>query len=249
MADDDLLDNSPDDDEGGDTGIDLEGSSSGGTRSKGTPPDDEDDEGLDDEDDQPDDDTAKKPAGKTYTQADIDKLQGSLRAAREEARNKIGALRKQVRTLTAAQTQNSGDGDDAVAKAREEAAADAVKHFKPIAVRAAAKAAFLENHLQNPNDKRINRLVRNLDMDEIEVDPDDGSIIGLDEQIAALVEEFAEMFGEPPAATEETPKPKPKPVRGDGSNRPAAPATPDKNKNTGAYLADRILKSTGGTGR
>lgn len=231
MADDDL-DTGLDDDDA-DDGIDLTGGNTGGRKPAADADDDDDDTG----DVDADDDADAKPvaAKKTYTQADVDKLTQSLVAARKEAREKQAALWKQLSELKAAQ-KPAVDVDDKVAAARAEAAEEAVKKFKPVAVRAAAKAAFLEANLQNPNDARVSRLVKNLDMDDIYIDEDTGAITGLDEQIGALVEEFAEMFTDPPAT--EAPKPKPRITRADGSDRKNEPPAP---KSTGERIAQRIL--------
>ena len=238
MADDDVLDNGPDDDDD-DVGIDLDkpaNTRKTTSRDDSDEDDDEDDDGDKGDDRKPAD---KKPAGKTYTQEDVDKLKTSLTAARAEARDKIRDLNKKVSDLRKAQ-KPPADGEDEVAKAREEAAAEVERRLKPVAVRAAAKAAFLAAHLQNATEARVGRLVRQLDMDAIEIDPDDGSITGLDEQVDALVEEYPELFTAAKGDDEEDEKPKPKRVpRGDAADR--RPAKRDERKlTTGEKHAMRL---------
>lgn len=220
-----VLNDGLDDDDDGDVGIDLDRPNTG--RGRQAPADDTDDDDDDAGDGDADDDSDaepvdkdKKPAGdKKYSQDDIDKLQGSLTAARKDARTKIADLRKQLTDLKKAQ-KPAPDTDDAVAKAREEATDAAVRQFKPIAVRAAAKAAFLEAKLLNPTDARVSRLVKQLDMDAIDVDPEDGSIDGLDDQVAALVEEYPELFGGSKDDADDPPAPARKKIpRGDGADR------------------------------
>lgn len=220
-----VLNDGPDDDDDGDVGMDLDRPNTG--RGRQAPADDTDDDDDDAGDDDGDDDRDAEPADKDkkpaddkkYSQGDIDKLQGSLTAARKDARTKIADLRKQLNDLKKAQ-KPAPDTDDAVAKAREEATEEAVRTFKPIAVRAAAKASFLEAKLLNPTEARVSRLVKQLDMDAIDVDPDDGLITGLDEQVEALVEEYPELFGVPKDDADDPPPAARKKIpRGDGSDR------------------------------
>lgn len=222
-----------DDDDAGD-GLDLEGGKPAGKKPAADADLDDDDDDSADDDAADDTAAAKKPAGQTYTEDDVAKLKASLTAARKESRDAKAALRKGL--ADAKTTQKAGSDDDTVAAAKEEATAAAVAKFKPVAVRAAAKAAFLEANFQNPTDARVSRLVRNLDMDAIEID-EDGVISGLDEQVEALVEEFEEMFTVPAAKAEPV---KPKPPRGDTADKRTNPPAP---KTTAERIAQRVLNS------
>lgn len=79
--------------------------------------------------------------------------------------------------------------EDADGKAQREAAEAAVAKYKPVAVKAAAKAAFLE---QGANSARVDRLFRMLDLDKIEFDGDD--ITGLEDQVDELKKDVPELF-------------------------------------------------------
>jgi hypothetical protein len=119
---------------------------------------------------------------KPLTKEEADKLK---RAASKAAAGEKTA-REKYRELLA---KTEGDTEKA---AREQAEA-AEKKYKPIAIRAAAKAAFLEAGLQGGSPELIGRLVRSLDLDAISVD-DDGDVVGLDEQVAALKAEAPQLF-------------------------------------------------------
>lgn len=81
--------------------------------------------------------------------------------------------------------------EDADGKAQREAAEAAAAKFKPIAVKAAAKVAFLE---QGANSARVDRLFRMLDLDQIDFDGED--ITGLEDQVAELKKDVPELFAQ-----------------------------------------------------
>lgn len=160
--------------------------------------DDSDDDADDDDDSDDDsDDDGKgsktrakaplKPDGKPYTQADVDKLARSLRAARRTARTKkdgagTGGDGK------GGKDEGSTEPDEATIAARAEDVA--AKTWKPIIVNQAARAALVEAGLIGKPD----RLLRLLDPEDIDVDPESGEIDGLDEQIAELRREYKHLF-------------------------------------------------------
>jgi hypothetical protein len=119
--------------------------------------------------------------------------------------------------------QAKSEGDEG--KAAREAAEAAEKRFKPVAVRSAAKAAFLEAGLQ-PG-KSIAPLVRMLDLDALDVD-DDGDVIGLNEQVAAIKADYPELF---------TPTEK-KPPRLNGADKPGSNG---RTLTTGEKIAAQVL--------
>lgn len=110
------------------------------------------------------------------------KMQRALAKANTEAKTRRDQL-TQLRTTSE---------DDAGKAAREQAEA-AEKKFKPVAVRSAAKSAFLEAGLQNATADRVAKLVRMLSLDDIVID-DDGDVSGLDEQVAAIKADCPELF-------------------------------------------------------
>lgn len=119
---------------------------------------------------------------KPPTKDDVERMQRALAKANAEAKD----WRTKHKTLA---DQHSTDADKA---AREQAEA-AERKYKPLAVRAAAKAAFLEAGLQGGSPERVTKLVRMLDLDSITID-DDGDVRGLDEQVKAVKADYPELF-------------------------------------------------------
>lgn len=107
--------------------------------------------------------------------------------------------RKMQRALKRANTQAKKLREEGTAKPKgEEVDTDAVKAegrteaegiWKPRYVNQAAKAAFAQAGLKGTADK----LLRLIDMDDIEID-DDGQIDGLDEQVRDIKREYPAMF-------------------------------------------------------
>lgn len=225
-----------DDDEDGDE-IDLENPGGGKRRDAlDDEPDDEDESGKDDEaEDEPDEDeapkkAAKKPAPKERTAADFERLEKALESERTLRRKRdatIAGYRKKEREAT-----NAGN-DAAAEQARQAAEAEAAK-YKPVAIRAAAKAALLEAKFQNPTDERVKKMIKRLDLDDIDVD-EDGDVIGLEAQIDQLVEDFPELFTAPAETTAPT---KVKPPKLTTADKKPAETT---YKTTGDRIAARVL--------
>ena len=93
------------------------------------------------------------------------------------------------------------DIEDILKEAEERAVKTATSRYKPVAVRAAAKNALTDAGLRTgktveERDRAFNRAYKLLDMDQIDVDPEDGEVMGLEEQIDELREEWPELFGE-----------------------------------------------------
>ncbi|MEU9819200.1 phage scaffolding protein [Pseudonocardia alni] len=128
----------------------------------------------DDSDDDEDEDGEKEWT--PPTKAEWEKVQRSLKRANESAKKRR------------VEQKNTGS-DDAVKKAEEAAE----KRFKPVAVRSAAKAALLEAGLNDASDDRIKKLMRMIDMDDVEID-DDGDVEGLEDQIDSIKEDFPALF-------------------------------------------------------
>lgn len=114
---------------------------------------------------------------------EVDKLHKALAKANQEAKQR----REQLQAL---QRQSEGDSEKAVREAQEAAE----KRLKPVAVRAAAKAALLEAGYQNPTSERLTRAIRQLDLDALEID-DDGEVSGLADQVKAFKDDYPELFG------------------------------------------------------
>lgn len=225
------------DDDDDDTGIDLEAGGSAGTGGAGD--DDEEEEEVDDDAEETKPAPAKpKPADKQYTKADIDKLTGALekeRAASKAARAQNRELTAQLKTAT--KKPSSDEAEAALEAAREEAAAAAEQKLKPVVVNAAAKAALLAAGLNTTGDKTMKRLLRTLDLADIDID-DDGEVSGLDEQIDGIKEAFPDLFKkDEPAAPAKVRAP-----RLDAAGKNNTPARP---KTTGELYAQQILGPQG----
>jgi len=153
---------------------------------------------------------------KPPTKDEFEKVQRALAKANAEAKD----WRTKHKTLA---DQHSTDTEKA---AREQAEA-AERKFKPLAVRSAAKAAFLEAGLQGVTPERVAKLVRMLDLDSITVD-DDGDVRGLDEQVKAVKADYPELFAAPDK----------RPPRVNASDRPG---TNGRLKRSADLLASQVL--------
>lgn len=223
---------SDDDEDNDDVGIDLDG---GGADT------DEDDE-QDDADDSDDDasDKAKPAAKKTdggVTQADIDALREAQAKRNAEHRSEVRKLRAQLRDVKNAGQKADAGTDEAAVKAVEEAQAAAEKRYKPIAIRSAARAAFLEAGLTDLSDSRMRSLTRLLVMEDIEVD-EDGDVVGLDDQIDAIKEDLPELFRKPETESVDNGKPRIRAPKGDAADKKNTPIPPKT-------LGDRVARSVG----
>jgi hypothetical protein len=125
------------------------------------------------------DENGDKQEFKAPTEEEWKRTQAALARANNEA--------KRLRLKSKGATPK--DDEDAGKKAE----ADAERKFKPIAVRSAAKAALLEAGLSDVSDARMKRLLRQIDMDDVDID-EDGDVLGLDGQIDGIKEDFPELF-------------------------------------------------------
>lgn len=151
------------------------------------PEDDERDDDLHDDEDVEEQDQGDEEEGndnedvyKPPSEYEWRKVQRALKRANKEAEN----LRRNTETV------DDADKEENEKRIRQEAAKESDSRWKPIVVKQAARAALAEAGLvKNPN-----RLLRMLDMDDIDVS-EDGEIDGLDEQIRDFKKEFPEFFG------------------------------------------------------
>jgi hypothetical protein len=196
---------------------------------------DDDPDGDGDTGDEPGADAKDKPAkGKAaYTPPDEDAWlkvtsqadkEAKLRKARE------GTIRELKAELKAAKEANASDDEKAQAKAT----AAIESKLKPVAVRASARAAFMEAGLTDLSKERMTALMRLVDLDDIEID-DDGSVIGLDEQVDSIKELWPQLFITPEAAKEpERRRPAPKATVADKSRQ-----QPKTTQTMGERIASR----------
>lgn len=165
----------------------------------GAPDDDTDDETDDDkdrEDDEDQDDDAeddkpdpKADEGKDDGKGDTVSRAELNRAVRERQRAKQ-LLRDARKELADLKQANEGAEEKAVREARETADAEAGKKYKPLIIRTSARAELVAAGVKAD---KVNRLIKLLDLDEIEVD-DDGEVSGLTDQVDTLKDEWPELF-------------------------------------------------------
>lgn len=157
---------------------------------------------------------------KAPTKDEWERTQAALKKANDEAKTHRLKLRDAQKAT-----------EDADGKAAREAAEAAERRYKPVAVRSAARAAFLEAGLADARPERVSKLLRMLDLDSLDV-ADDGDVTGLADQVAGIKADYPELF-----AKTKTPAP-----RIDGSNRNAGNGqfTP---KTTGEKIMAQVFGS------
>jgi len=137
--------------------------------------------------------------------------------------NKIKELKAKIAEYEAKSTQGLTD----VEKAKEEARAQEAERYKTRIINTEATAGLTKLGLKP--EVNAKRLIKMLDLEEIDVDPDDGELTGLDEQLADLKESFPDLFTDA------------KKVRANPATRKdAADRPPVEKKETGI---DRIAKA------
>lgn len=127
-----------------------------------------------------------KDDGSPFTRADLDGLQNALKASRKEARDAKGELA----------TLKTKGADRPVEEIEADIEAAATAKWKPLMVKAAARAAFAEAGLVLPKDRAdeaLARAVRLLDTDTLTIS-DDGLVVGLADQVEALRSDFPDLF-------------------------------------------------------
>ena len=127
-----------------------------------------------------------KDDGTPYTKADITGLQTALKAARKDARE----YKAQLEELKAK------GGDRPLDEVIAEAESNATAKWKPLMVRAAARAAFAEAGLALPEGRQeeaFQRAVRLLDEDALTIS-EDGLVEGLAEQVESIRKDFPDLF-------------------------------------------------------
>lgn len=149
---------------------------------------------------------------KTYTKADIEKAAKRRQAALDRAR-------KAEKELAELRKQHATEEQKLQIEAEEKAAAQAAK-FKPALVKqhVALEMAFL-----GLNKTQIDQIVKFVDMENIDVDLDDNSVSGVEEEVVRIQTTFPALF---PSKSDEdegekkTTAPKKRVPRGDGSPKP-----------------------------
>lgn len=151
--------------------------------------------------------TQDQPEWAPPTREEWDALQTKLKKSNEDAK-------RNRRLRTELEQQHETDAEKAAREAEESAAAK----YKPLAVKSAAKAAFIE---AGANTARFERLFKLLDLDRIEFDGDD--MTGLAEQVDELKADVPELFTARRSPDEDDLDVKPKPPKVTAAGRrPAA---------------------------
>ncbi|MFC5947067.1 phage scaffolding protein [Pseudonocardia lutea] len=108
---------------------------------------------------------------------------------------------------------------------------DAAARYKPLVIRAEAKAALVAAGLNDTSEGRVKKLLRMIDVEDIEIG-DDGELDGLEDQIESIKEDWPELF-----KAQEAEKPRRRAPRVDASDR--RPASSPK-KSTAELIASRV---------
>jgi len=112
-----------------------------------------------------------------------------------------------------------------------------VEQWKTRAIRSDAKAALLAEGFTG-SAKAAARLIKAIDTDELEFDPDTNDVVGLDEAIEALREDFPNLFKGEEDNTDTKPKKRTRPVlkaTDKGGN------TPPEKKSARQLRAERLM--------
>jgi hypothetical protein len=152
--------------------------------------DSEDEEGEDSEEgeegeegDEPEEKpAAKKAPAKAPAKAAPAKLGAGGKSALQKERDRAKNAERQLREL---RRRNESDGE----KMQREAEEEAEKRYKPQAIKAYAQGALAAAKIKG-DPARATKL---LDMEELDLD-EDGTVIGLDEQIAQLKTDYPDLF-------------------------------------------------------
>lgn len=115
-------------------------------------------------------------------EAEKNKLQGDLTSLQEQLDELKKTAGKEVDSEAATRRIN-----DLVEKAKE----DGKNSFKPVVIRMAAKAELMA---QGARPALVDRLVRMIDTNDVDIDDEDGSI-DVTDQVESLKKEMPEMFG------------------------------------------------------
>lgn len=218
-----VLGGATDDEDDDDLGLDV----TGGGKAGGKADLDDDDEDLD-EDDEQDGGEGDKPKDewKPPSREEFERMTKALTEANAEAKRhrlRVRELRREARTAGQAADKSGAVDDEAAARAASDAADAAERKYKPIAVKSAARAALLAAGLNDGSDGVMRKLLRLVDMDDVDLD-EDGEVVGLDDQIDDIKDTFPKLFEK---AEAEPQKPgRPRAPRIDAANKKGDPPQP-----------------------
>jgi len=147
------------------------------------------DEETDDDAEEEDELTAEAEAGASDTVPRSEMVKAIK--ARQAAKAKLREVQAEAADL---KRKNETEGEAAVREATEKAAKAERDKYKPALVKTGATAALLAAKPKKGKDG-IARLIKLMDLDEIEVN-DDLELEGVEEEVERLQTEFPELFGE-----------------------------------------------------
>lgn len=187
---------------------------------KGKESDEDDDDEDDDDEDKGKSEDELRAEVKRLRAAYLKKLKNSknrgtrLREA-ETAKGKLesdfAALQEQFDELkkTAGKEIDSEAAQRRISELVDKAREEGKEAFKPTVIKMAARAELMA---QGARPTLVDRLVRMIDVNEVDIDDEDGTI-DVTDQVLALKKDMPEMFGPKKATTKRTTR---KPANGDG---------------------------------
>lgn len=110
----------------------------------------------------------------------------AVKKALKKANHEAAKYRHELKEL---REQTESEQEKALRQAREEAANEAKQEYVQLVARAEAKAKLREAGVTG----NIDRLIKLIEFDELEVN-EDGGVDGLDDQINGLKEDYKELF-------------------------------------------------------
>lgn len=146
----------------------------------------EDDDDLDDEDNDP---THEPEPKKSAASDKVDRAElNRVIQQRQDLKRKLKEAQKAKADLERASETES---EKARREAAEEAAAKVTAIYKPALVKKEAATLLLAEGVKK---EKINRLVKLMELDEIDVDAN-MNVMGVDDEVARLKAEYPELFG------------------------------------------------------
>lgn len=225
---------SDDDDDSDDVGLDLDG---GADTDEDDEQDDTEDVGTDSGGEDSSKNKPEKPAGRTYSQADVDALLAAREKRLDDAKTQLRRMQARL-AKSKVETKPAEGADEAAAQAVEDAVTAERAKWQREIVHERAEKELIKAGLNIPegdDGKRLKRLLRTIDYDKVEFE--DGEIYGLDDQLDDLKNDYPELFRKPEVESDNS-KPRIRAPKGDAADRKTAPTKP---KTTGELYAQQLL--------
>lgn len=218
-----------DDDTGGEDDTDEEGGEDDETEDEGDPK--EKDKG----------EPRKQPRSAKATKASAYKPPSEKEWQRTQAALKTANDAQRAARKAALEKAKKEGMDEAAVSAREKALEEANTTWKPRVVRTEAKAELLALGCKNPD-----RLIKLVDQDKVTIQ-EDGSLLGLEGQLADLKEEWPELFrddDETPGKKVKKEVPPAKKIGGAAGSGKKDEGGEKKDTRGAARVAERLLGSS-----